>query len=349
MPLKNRLVQELNKRLVNINELANRLQEIQNSTDVSQIQKQPLVKLVEQLLIQAARNAIELLLLKRNDDARAMVVEILAPLPPDQQTSVWNQCANLDQPLTFLVCDSNNTNIMQLLVNPNQNEPKLPWKVNHAAPRKGDTLLYYACESENLEMVKLILQAKPQVDLATTAQRTPLSIACEKGNADIVKVLIEAGADVNIADDQKRTPLLLACMQGHENVVEQLIAAGAKVDQADNKGQTPLSIARQKGHENVVKQLIAAGADVAQANNQGGAQVQETRPTSVWQRLKGFWLTILKTLGLYNASKPQKSHENVQREENPLSSEHQQSPTIAHQHSTPSSLHSKPSSNAAPK
>ena len=67
--------------------------------------------------------------------------------------------------------------------------------------RYGVTPLLMASQNGHVEIVKLLLQAKADVDAATTRTGglTSLWAASEVGHAEIVKLLLEANADVNAA------------------------------------------------------------------------------------------------------------------------------------------------------
>ena len=65
----------------------------------------------------------------------------------------------------------------------------LPIDLN-AKDAYGETALYYACEMGHLEIVELILQNSPDLDVTLNSRnnlgKTPLDIAVMKGRSDIV-------------------------------------------------------------------------------------------------------------------------------------------------------------------
>jgi ankyrin repeat protein len=108
-----------------------------------------------------------------------------------------------------------------------------------------------------IAVVKLLLNAGAEVNIAGTSGYTPLRLASGRGYREVVELLLSAGADV------KDTSLHVASRNGHKEVVEQLLNAGADVN-AKTRGTlyTSLHTASRKGHKKVVELLLSAGADL---------------------------------------------------------------------------------------
>ena len=66
--------------------------------------------------------------------------------------------------------------------------------------------------------------------------RTALMGASLIGMTEIVKYLIHAGAEVNVADKDGKTSLMRASLRGHTDTTELLISKGAEVNAVDNNG-----------------------------------------------------------------------------------------------------------------
>ncbi|MCP4371747.1 MAG: ankyrin repeat domain-containing protein [Deltaproteobacteria bacterium] len=134
---------------------------------------------------------------------------------------------------------------------------------NSAATTKLKVLSGSMDESDIAEIRKLI-DAGADVNVINKDKATPLYIASQEGHTEIVKMLLEAKADVNKGSmDSDLTPLLMATNGGHTEVVQLLLEAGADVKLKLNNSRqefTILSIAKAGGHTRIVKLLKEYGA-----------------------------------------------------------------------------------------
>lgn len=72
---------------------------------------------------------------------------------------------------------------------------------------------------------------------------TPLVFAVREGSMEAVKLLLDAKADVNQTTADESTPLLVAVLNGQYEIARYLIDKGANVKLANQKGWTPLYLA----------------------------------------------------------------------------------------------------------
>jgi len=146
----------------------------------------------------------------------------------------------------------------------------------------GVTALYIACEVGNVELAKLLIDRKADVNLTVSWQRTPLYAANKGGYADIVKLLLDNGANPNqVAKAQ--TPLHVAAEKGCLQCVIYLVDAGAEVNALTSTGNPPIHLAKLGGHEDVVAYLRSHGAarpalapispQLASANAESGKEI----------------------------------------------------------------------------
>jgi ankyrin repeat protein len=129
----------------------------------------------------------------------------------------------------------------------------------------GMTALHWAAYLDDVEMAKLLVNAKADVQAANRYGVTPLSLACANGNEALVTLLLDSGADVNATLRGGETALMTAARNGKMGAVQVLIARGAAVNAKERKGQTALMWAASEGHAPVVDALIKAGADLREA------------------------------------------------------------------------------------
>lgn len=140
----------------------------------------------------------------------------------------------------------------------------------------GATPLHFACsehkDSINLDVVKILLNNNYDVNKTTDNKETALFKATRKYKAEkltLIKLLIDAGADVNIADKSGHTPLMMLCESNNSyEAVELFINNEANIKAKDNTNITALHLAcKQENNSNSVKLLIDNGANVNATDN----------------------------------------------------------------------------------
>ena len=121
---------------------------------------------------------------------------------------------------------------------------------------QGAPPIFLAAEVNNLDVIKVLVEAGADPLLASERGTTPLIMAAGGGTdvqrerapeerataIETTKFLVERGADVNAAGQYGWTALHAASYQGMNDVIEYLVSKGAKIDQKDEFGQTALSI-----------------------------------------------------------------------------------------------------------
>jgi ankyrin repeat protein len=111
-------------------------------------------------------------------------------------------------------------------------------------PANGSTPLHLACESQNVELVTLLLQRMKSVSIELDEEdedgETALFIAARLGNLSIAKLLIDGGADLNASDLDGVTVLMTAARNGHKEVVDWLLQTGAREDDESDDGSSEM-------------------------------------------------------------------------------------------------------------
>lgn len=108
--------------------------------------------------------------------------------------------------------------------------------------------------------MQFLLARKANLNVTSKDGDTPLWKAASSGNIENVVRLIKAGAKVNQTNKQGYSPLHAAASSGHVKVVEFLIKNKANLNQKTKTGLTPLNSAQLENCIQVVDTLKKAGA-----------------------------------------------------------------------------------------
>lgn len=114
--------------------------------------------------------------------------------------------------------------------------------------------------SNGVEILKLLLASKADVNARAEYRQTPLHMATRGGNTVAVKLLLEHGADVNAQQRDRKTPLHLAASNGDIEMVKILVANKADIKAKDLYKNTPLMCAVVAKHKEVETFLRQHGA-----------------------------------------------------------------------------------------
>ncbi|XP_054722688.1 LOW QUALITY PROTEIN: uncharacterized protein LOC129232581 [Uloborus diversus] len=136
--------------------------------------------------------------------------------------------------------------------------------------KKSFTALHIACREGHIDVVRVLIRHKANVDKLTNAQQdklTPLMLASQKGHLDIVNLLIEHSAQVEMKDKKQRTALTHAVINGHAHVTSYLLRLGANPNSTDSSGNTLVHYAAAYGWYFCMKLLIEAGASLNLPND----------------------------------------------------------------------------------
>ena len=119
--------------------------------------------------------------------------------------------------------------------------------------RSGDgwTPLHLAAFMGHAAAAKALLARGAPVDAVSSnaMANTPLCAALAgRGSADVVRLLLDARADVNFRAELGVTPLHLAASRGADPLVQLLLERGADASARMDDGTTPAAIAASRGH-----------------------------------------------------------------------------------------------------
>lgn len=134
----------------------------------------------------------------------------------------------------------------------------------------GSTALMIAAAKDNMDIMKLLINVRADVNKADNDGNTALMYSALSDTVNSLLYLIGNGADVNAIDSEGRTALMMAAERGNIGSSAELIDAGANVNARDFSGYTALIISSYYGYNyDVVKLLLDNGADVNAENNGG--------------------------------------------------------------------------------
>lgn len=126
-------------------------------------------------------------------------------------------------------------------------------------------LIISAANSEKDDIAKRLLRQESANAVDGSKLCPALHIACENEDLEFVKLLVEAGADVNALDEEGQSCLQLAI--NHDQICQFLIERGANFEQKLNWGYTVFLFAVEYGLLDTVDVLINAGADITVCND----------------------------------------------------------------------------------
>ena len=141
----------------------------------------------------------------------------------------------------------------------------------NAKTREGNTALMTAVKFRHADIVDLLLQEDAKPDLQDCEGGSALLFACWNYHKKVVKLLLEAGANIDLQDTQGRTVLNQLCMveQPDINIIEFLLVKEARVDKPDSNGNTPLlNACKHQRHRALIRLLITYHSDVRWKNKE---------------------------------------------------------------------------------
>ena len=134
--------------------------------------------------------------------------------------------------------------------------------------QNGYTALHFACNYIFVEIARLLIKHRANVDAITPYGCVPLHIAVERNSLGwyitivlyfrivffffchctaLIKLLVDSGASLEKRDYGGKTSLLIACKLDNLDVVQFLVSKGANINVADTQGNTPLLLAIESG------------------------------------------------------------------------------------------------------
>lgn len=144
----------------------------------------------------------------------------------------------------------------------------------NATQVEGRTPLYQAASlGDGLPIVKLLLTQGADPNIAIANGRTPLMAAAARGDVEAMRLLVEAKAQVDARNGAGESALMLAAGDGSPRAVQFLLEHGADARARTKRNETALGNAATTGNEETVRMLLDRGVEVNVRNIRGYSPV----------------------------------------------------------------------------
>ncbi|KAH8865544.1 Ankyrin-3 [Schistosoma japonicum] len=131
----------------------------------------------------------------------------------------------------------------------------------NARALNGFTALHIACKKSRVEMAYLLIKYGALMEAATETGLTPLHVASFVGCTDIVSLLLQIGTNVNQTTLRSETALHLAARNRQLETIKTLLKYRANLNCCTQDNQTPLHVAVRTKYLPVVELLLNAGCN----------------------------------------------------------------------------------------
>jgi ankyrin repeat protein len=181
---------------------------------------------------------------------------------------------------------------------------KMKGKVINTYNNTGFTPLLIAVKNNFIEGTLLLVQS-PDINLNIPDKidnYTAVSFASQQGYLEILKILIDAKANINEESAYEESPLLLALQNEKLDCSIALLEAGASVDCVDEQGNSLLFFAARLGYQQVVDLLVQGNRQRAKQSDTAAVDRDYVNEqNNNWERplilaAKNNYLSIVKTL-----------------------------------------------------
>ncbi|CAH7449000.1 E3 ubiquitin-protein ligase MIB2 isoform X6 [Phodopus roborovskii] len=138
---------------------------------------------------------------------------------------------------------------------------------------EGNSALHYAALGNQPEATRVLLSAGCGVDARNGTRSTALHVAVQRGFVEVVKILCERGCNVNLPDAHADTPLhsAISAGAGASSIVEVLTEVPSiDVTATNSQGFTLLHHASLKGHVLAVRKILARARQLVDAKKEDG-------------------------------------------------------------------------------
>ena len=121
------------------------------------------------------------------------------------------------------------------------------------------TLLHIASFCCQVEVVRLLLDRRADINIRNANNDTALHCAAHLDSVDIIKLLLDKGISVNVTNTQQNTPLHISAVRGNLKSTIALVERRAALNGVNVNGYTPLMMAAYSGKLEVVRYFTETG------------------------------------------------------------------------------------------
>lgn len=140
--------------------------------------------------------------------------------------------------------------------------------VNHGLA-DNSSLLAWAVETQEPQLVSLLLEKGAKVQLANSNRFTPIIQACRYGNTEIINALLDKGADANSTIEDGTSAFQLCAGSAATEDLVRMVSLGANISAQNSDGQTALMWAANFAKVENLNYLVSKGANINQQSQQG--------------------------------------------------------------------------------
>ncbi|WP_158969493.1 ankyrin repeat domain-containing protein [Paraglaciecola sp. L3A3] len=135
--------------------------------------------------------------------------------------------------------------------------------------RDHSSLLAWAVETQEPQLVELLLKKGAKVQLANSNRFTPIIQACRYGNSAIINALLDKGADASSTIEDGTSAFQLCAGSATTEDLARMVSLGANINAQNSDGQTPLMWAANFAKAENLNYLVSKGANINQQSQQG--------------------------------------------------------------------------------
>ena len=141
-------------------------------------------------------------------------------------------------------------------------------------PRTDRTPLSWAAQQGDRENIKTLLADGSDPNSADSFHWTPLHMSCYAMDLECIRMLVEAKADVNAKTRDDATVLYLVTERADRpDILHMLLEYGAEVDSRTHIGWTSLHMAALRNHSQSLRCLVEAGAHIQTRTHLGDGAI----------------------------------------------------------------------------